>query len=409
MADNFALSPGLVDHADIINYRTREGQKLYEMAIKSLKDEYNLDHGGLQGFLEQLGDRAKTSGWTDISHIPPDINNIHDVVNLITRYGGITLEQVRAHAATYVNGHNRAAQDSMQMYQCIFNTLTKEAQAVIALNKADYTIGEGDGAQVSGTCLLKVVIRKSQVDTNATTSHILTQLGRIDKIVTDLNSNIVKVNEKVKALVEELAARGETTSHLLNNLFEGYKVASDKEFVSYIKKKRDEYNDSTTPMEPDTLMYQAANYYITSVEAGEWERPSQAEEQIIALEAQVKELEANAANYNASQQGSSAPRARSSPAGNARNVKPAWMTEPPKSDDPQMKIVNGKEYHWCPNHQAWVRHLPSKCEGKGIKPSANKPAPSSPHRDDEGPKQLKLSNALTALVEQDDEGEDIFP
>ena len=32
----FALSPGLADHADVINYRTREGQKLNEMATKPL-------------------------------------------------------------------------------------------------------------------------------------------------------------------------------------------------------------------------------------------------------------------------------------------------------------------------------------------------------------------------------------
>ena len=54
--------------------------------------------------------------------------------------------------------------------------------------------------------MLKAVIRKSRVDADAATSHILTQLGHADKIVIKLNSNIVKVNEKVKALVEELAA-----------------------------------------------------------------------------------------------------------------------------------------------------------------------------------------------------------
>ena len=408
MANIFALSPGLADHTDVINYRTREGQKLYEMSIKSLKDEFNLDHGSLYGFLEQLNDRVRTSGWTEITLVPPDLNHIDVVVDLIARYGNISLEQVRAHAATYVKGQNRAAQDSMQMYQCIFNTLSKSAQAIIALQKAEYTIGEGDDSQVSGTCLLKVVIRKSHVDTNATTSHILTQLGHLDKIVIDLNSNIVKVNERVKALVEELAARGETTNHLLNDLFEGYKVASDKGFVAYIRKKKEEYNDSINPIDPDTLMYQASNYYVTSIEAEEWERPSQEQEQIIALEAQLKQLEANAATYTApsstpQQSSSSTPRST----GNTRNVKPAWMTEAPKASEPHTKTVNGKEYHWCPNHLAWVRHLPSQCEGKGVKSFENKSAPSDPNAPDQGPKQLKLSNALSALVQ--DEDEDAFP
>ena len=281
----------------------------------------------------------------------------------------------------------------------------------VALQKAEYSLGDGDEAIVSGPCLLKLVIQKSHVDTNATTSHILTQLGHIDKIVVDLKSNIVKVNEKVEARVEELAAQGETTIHLINNLFEEYKVASDKSFVAYIQKnKRDEYNDSTAPMEPDTLMYPASNYYVTSVEAEEWERPTQEEEQIIALEAQVKSHEANAASFasNASLPGS--PRTLKSPGGNPRSLKPPWMTVPPGSGKPQKERVNGKDYHWHPNHIAWgVCHLPSQCEGKGLKPSESRPAPSTPSRDNKGPTHLKLSNALTTAAEQDEENEDIFP
>jgi hypothetical protein len=230
----FALAPGLVEHATIINYSTRQGQKLYEMTVEPLKDEFDLEHASLSGFLEQLGSRASTSGWADILSIPPDINDINDDVDLHTRYGSISLEQVQVHAATYVNGNNRAAQDSMQMFLCIFNTLTKTAQATIALLKHEYTVG-GDNPQVSGACLLKVVIRKSHVDTNATTSHILRKLGRMDKIVLELNSDIAKVNNRVSSLVEELAARGETTSHLLIDLFSGYRSASDKPFVGYTR------------------------------------------------------------------------------------------------------------------------------------------------------------------------------
>jgi hypothetical protein len=91
----FALAPGLVQHADIIDYSTREGQKLFEMATKSLKDDFALGHKGLSGFLEQLAGRARTSGWNDILQIPPDLlNNIDEVVDLLLHYGSITLEQV---------------------------------------------------------------------------------------------------------------------------------------------------------------------------------------------------------------------------------------------------------------------------------------------------------------------------
>jgi hypothetical protein len=410
----FALAPGLVNHAEVINYSTREGHKLWDSTTKPLSDKFALDHPSLPAFLGQLVERAKNSGWNEILQIPPGLEDINQVVNLTTRYGNITLEQVRAHALTYINGNNRAAQDSRQMFTCIFETLTKSAQSSIMLLKSEYTVGE-DNPQVSGPCLLKVVIRKSHVDTNATTSHIIDKLGRIDKIVADCSSNITQANDKVKALIEELAARGETKSHLLNNLFQGYKVASDEEFTAYIKKKHQEYKDGTTDIDADTLMYLAENFYTEAVKNEEWERPSHDKEQIIALEAQIKQLEiaiqessdkleANATSITPA--AGARPRTNNRQNINARNVKPEWMLKPPASDDPKKKVVNNKDYYWCAKHQAWVRHQPSECQGKGIKPSETDSTRPISDGDEAAPKQLKLSNALTALVEQD---EDDFP
>jgi len=292
MANIFALSPGVVHHAQIINYSTRQGQRLFEMATKPLNHHFALDHKSLQVFLEQLGHRATVMGWGNIIEVPPDLNNINQTTNLITRYGSLSLEQVRAHAMTYVNGNNRAAQDSFQMYECIFNSLTKSAQSAIALLKQEYTVGNAQQQQVSGTCLLKVVIRKSHVDTNATTSLILAELSRIDKIVLNLDSNIEKVNDRVKALVDELAARGQTRNHLLTNLFQGYKVASNKTFVAYIKNKQDQYNENSINMEANKLMDFASNYYATLVESNKWGPTKEEEEDnFIAMRTQFKKLE----------------------------------------------------------------------------------------------------------------------
>jgi hypothetical protein len=44
------------------------------------------------------------------------------------------------------------------------------------------------------------------------------------------DSNIVKFNQYVKDNVQELMAAGETTLHLLVNLFNGYREAKDKPF-----------------------------------------------------------------------------------------------------------------------------------------------------------------------------------
>ena len=56
--------------------------------------------------------------------------------------------------------------------------------------------------------------------------------------------------------------------------------------------------------------------------------------------------------------------------------------------------VEGKEYHWCPDHESWTRHKPSECKGIGFtKTQAKK---DSDKVSDSKPK-LKLSKALSAI------------
>ena len=47
--------------------------------------------------------------------------------------------------------------------------------------------------------------------------------------------------------------------------------------------------------------------------------------------------------------------------------------------------------------------------GKGVTPSESRPAAPTPSRDDEEPKPLKLSNALAAVIQQDEERREAFP
>ena len=62
----------------------------------------------------------------------------------------------------------------------------------------------------------------------------------------------------------------------------------------------------------------------------------------MALEAQVKQLEANAASFASNAPSPGSPRTPTSPGGNARNVKPPWMTEPPGSRKPQKRQSMGR-------------------------------------------------------------------
>jgi hypothetical protein len=45
--------------------------------------------------------------------------------NLLEVHGEVSLAQVKAHAAVYVNTHSRATQDSMQLYECCLNSTSR--------------------------------------------------------------------------------------------------------------------------------------------------------------------------------------------------------------------------------------------------------------------------------------------
>ena len=76
------------------------------------------------------------------------------------------------------------------------------------------------------------------------------------------------------------------------------------------------------------------------------------------------------------------------------------MTTSPKVNEKQNKTVEGKDYHWCPNHNRWTRHRPSECKGIGFKVAA--PKKDQGHRFAQAKHNIKLSNALAA-ISQDDE------
>jgi hypothetical protein len=81
--------------------------------------------------------------------------------------------EVRAYAALYYNTPARKAQDTGQLYLCVMNSLSAEAQNKVSLREKGYTFTDGDTTCVSGTCLLKIVIADASIGTNATVSSTM--------------------------------------------------------------------------------------------------------------------------------------------------------------------------------------------------------------------------------------------
>ena len=400
----FSLAPGLSNGANVIDYSTNEAQRQFKEATKSLNNKFDCGPTDLVRFLRELQDRATISNWMDILMIPPDPAQPNDTLILTEAYGQLSLEQVRAHAAIYVAVQNRGAQDSVQLLTCIMNSLTKEAYDLIKSHAEDYRV---NGVE-SGVACLKVIIRESYIDTNSTSRHLRSLLGSLDKYMLAVSSDVTKFNAHVKSVVERLAARGERTEDLLANLFKAYHVASDSTFVMYMSLKQDLYDEGQV-MTTNVLMSLAETKYKTLVEGGLWNAASEDGEKIIALEAQVQKLSAKVAGYKPMpalvkprpKVPPKPPPKKPKPGKFKDRQKPPWMTVPPKSGEPDTKLVNGKTFNWCTNHKAWGAHTTSSCEGVGInriKPQQGPPKPGGP--------KLQLAQAYQALIDGGSDAEE---
>lgn len=282
----FALTPSQVNAGRIIAYETATGMKLYNAATAALPFKFDADAKGINMFCEKLKDRAIQSGWHlaggNILSIPDSQGVDRD---LITQYGQLTPDDIVAHVATYINAQGRAAQNAVQMHHCIMNSLSSEGNLKIVSEMERYFVNQVP----VGPLLFKLLMQKAIVDTRATSTHLRENLTNLDSYITTVDSNIETFNQYVKVNRDGLLARGERTDDLMINLFKAYLTASDKAFVDYMKRKKDEYDDGAD-IGVEQIMGLALNKYKILSDAGEWNALTAEQQQIVALSSQLNKM-----------------------------------------------------------------------------------------------------------------------
>ena len=89
-----------------------------------------------------------------------------DTENLISHYGSANLERIREFEEQYIALMVRPEQDTFMMYYYIMNHLSKEGKKKLNLWKKQFMADK----LVSGNLLLKVLVRESHINKNATTA-----------------------------------------------------------------------------------------------------------------------------------------------------------------------------------------------------------------------------------------------
>jgi len=155
------------------------------------------------------------------------------------------------------------------------------------------------------------------------------------------------------------------------NLFKGYLAAPDKEFATYIKQKKNDYEKGQDLLEYD-LMTMAENKYKSLVRSGEWNAPSKEQKEILALSAKLESFT----------------KKKKSEKQDKQKDRFEWKKDAPKNVM-DTRDMNGKTYHWCSKHNLWTLHKASECKLESPKEdSCNKV---------EEEQNLQLKQALAAM------------
>ena len=397
-----ALTPALAN-PDPVDYNSNEGMKLYKSATEKLNHTFDGETGSLRLFLQALQQRADAFGCASILTVPDDQNIGR---NLITEYGRVSMANVVAHAAAHVHTHTRDAQNSAQLFTCIYDSLSLEALLKVSTDSAAYRlVSPTDHTFVvaSGAAFLKLLITRCTVDTRSTVATIRRTLSALDQYMLSVNCDIEKFNLHVRVQRDALMSRGETSSDLLTNLFTAYEAVEDKVFHDYMVGQQDQYHDGRVDFCVDSLMDLALNKFKMLVESKRWNLPSvqdaKLEAQIVALTAKLEYFKAN----------KSLKEVKNDKREKARKAKLskkwAWKLVPPKEDDPKTKTVDTKEYHWCSNHASWTVHTAKECN---MSPQGMSPPVKIPKKpEDKSAKAIALlSTALASIMEGNDDDDD---
>ena len=175
--------------------------------------------------------------------------------NLLTHYGQVSIEHTRAHAATYINTRTRDAQDNDMFYYFLVDSLTDEFRTTMLLYANIYLV---TNVPVD-SLLLKQIIIITWVDNPASTMHIREILIKSKHKMLLLKGNITKFNQWVCKQMGQLHAWEQEAIDFQYYLWKAYKLASDNEFLTYIKDLKSQCDDGRATFAAEELIVRAQN------------------------------------------------------------------------------------------------------------------------------------------------------
>ena len=277
------------------------------------------------------------------------------------------------HARTqWTSQHTGDAQNAEMLYHFLFESLDDNFEAMVLLKNYNYQVTMGTYTTEDGPCVLQQIIVSTFVDTRATASQIRESLIDMLQQLEAHKGNITKFNEWVEEQVAILHSRGEEAHDLLTYLWKTYQKAPDAKFMEYIQNLHNDFITGKSDLTAQELMNLVDTMYKARVKMNKWALLSSEQEEIVALNAKIAQLEqANKPKCKTKEESKGKMKKKDN-----KTKDHNWMKDKPTGkekteDNHPYKIVDKKKYYWCLHHnneqEQWVRHHPDECRNKPSK------------------------------------------
>lgn len=357
-----------------IDLSTTTGAKIYKSAIEPLATKYDGSSAKASYFQTKVIDASVSRCWQSICTITMDGNQ----VDVLKHPGKLTEGNLRDYAELTWRDldPNEDANYQKQLRhnmlgQFLIESITPELRQRIEPKKDDFTFGEvyGEAKAIDGLLLYKILIGEGALGSRAGVSANKEKLHALT--LKNYDYNVRALIDDFNATLTQIESKGERFTEQLECLFKAFRTAHDQEFLNYIQKFKDDW-DEGKDIAWQMLSDKAVAKYKSRVEEGKWTKKDPSKMQIIALTAALNEVSKvmgrtkhpNAPGANNKKQA----RNEYSEVDQAGKINAKgyadWKTIAPKDNDPQEQVVNGRTYYWCPNHSTnglWTAHKASDC------------------------------------------------
>ena len=364
-------------YTNLSDLTSENGRRLWRQATEPLSEQFDGTHKHFQVFTANITNRFRMCNW--FRFITFQVDGINR--DLITNPSLIPLAEVQeakadrslvldnppeaAHAtAAAINTFNQAViahLHSTMMYYFLVNSIISPLKTHISQKIL------GGRIQEDGPLLLKYIQQK--VKGRANKQAVQNARDALNQLsLKEHKFNVKKFHEHVneQVLIIENNAEEIIGGQVSAALITAYKTCSHEEFLQHIRHLEIVAEEANVELDYEDLMVKAETKYDKLIKNKTWGKKDAREEQLLALQTQIKQLQKHRKPGGGSGNGKDNGNGKGPRNGKARRY-PDWQYEKPKNGVKHMqKKIKGKtvDYWWCEVLEMWARHKPEECKAK---------------------------------------------